>query len=71
MDEKTRKIYCDLLVKKLISMFAMSYQDAVIAVESSAIQQLIDEDPKYVDHVPLSSWAEDVYKEYICNLNNN
>lgn len=65
MEEKTRKVYCDLLINEIVEMFPVSYEDAAYAVENSAIQQLMDEMPEYVDTVPLDSWAEAVYNEYI------
>jgi hypothetical protein len=65
MEEKTRRVYCDLLINEIVEMFQISYEDATYAVEHSAIQQLMDEMPEYVDTVPLDSWAKDVYNEYI------
>ncbi len=65
MKENIRKVYCDLLVNEIVEMFPISYEDAAHAVENSVIQQLMDEAPEYVDTVPLDSWAEAVYNEYI------
>lgn len=65
MKENIRKVYCDLLVNKIVEMFPVSYEGAAYAVEHSAIQQLMDEMPEYVDTAPLDSWAEAVYNEYI------
>lgn len=65
MKENIRKVYCDLLANKIVEMFPVSYEGAAYSVEHSVIQQLMDEMPEYVDTVPLDSWAEAVYNEYI------
>lgn len=63
MSEKAREIYCSLLSDKIVSMFGVSKERAADAVKKSAIQTLISENPEYVDHVPLSCWAEEVHAE--------
>lgn len=63
MSENAKKIYCDLLCDKIVSMFGVSKERAADAVSRSAIQTLIHENPDYVDHVPLSCWAEEVHTE--------
>lgn len=65
MSEQMRIFYCNLLSDKIVSMFGVSKERATHAVNNSAIQDLIREDPEYVDHVPLYSWAEDVYEEML------
>lgn len=67
MNESVRRIYCDLLAWKIVDMYGISLERAKFGVAASAIQALIDEYPIYVDHVPLESWAEDVYEEMIRN----
>ena len=63
MSENAKRIYCDLLSNEIVSMFGVSKERAVAAVNKSAIQTLIRENPDYVDHVPLSCWAEEVHAE--------
>lgn len=63
MSENAKRIYCDLLSNEIVSMFGVSKERAVAAVSKSAIQTLIRENPDYVDHVPLSCWAEEVHAE--------
>lgn len=63
MDEKLRKQYCELLSKKIVSMFSVTKEYADCVVQNSAIQTLLDEIPDYVDHVPLEAWACEVYNE--------
>lgn len=63
MNERAKRIYCELLSNEIVSMFGVSKERATEAVNRSAIQKLIREDPDYVDHVPLSSWAEEVHAE--------
>lgn len=48
-------------------MYGISKEQTNRAVQNSAIQTLIREESEYVDHVPLSSWAEEVYEEMMCN----
>ena len=55
----------DLLCDKIVRMFGVSEEEAVAAVEGSAIQALIAEEPEWVDHVALSTWAEMVYIEML------
>lgn len=63
MSENAKRIYCDLLSNEIVSMFGVSKERAVAAVSKSEIQTLIRENPDYVDHVPLSCWAEEVHEE--------
>ena len=63
MSESTIKTYIDLLSQKIVAMYGVSKEQANRAVQNSAIQTLIREEPEYVDHVPLSSWAEEVHEE--------
>ena len=63
MSESAKEIYCELLSDEIVSMFGVSKESAVVAVNGSAIQNLIRENPDYVDHVPLSCWAEEVHAE--------
>lgn len=63
MSETAKIIYCDLLSNEIVSMFGVSKELAMDAVNNSAIQALIRENPDYVDHVPLSCWAEEVHAE--------
>ena len=67
MNEQEIKRYCELLSNKIVIMYDISKEQANHAVQNSAIQTLIREEPKYVDHVPLSSWVEEVYEEMIRN----
>lgn len=78
MNEQEIKRYCELLSNKIVTMYGVSKEQSNRAVQNSAIQTLIREEPEYVDHVPLSSWAEEVYEEMIhnkfyleCKTNNN
>lgn len=63
MSENAKAIYCNLLSDEIVSMYGVSKEQAVVAVNHSAIQTLIRENPEYVDHVPLSCWAEEVHAE--------
>ena len=63
MNKKLREQYCELLSKKIISMFNVTKEYADCAVKNSAIQKLLDDIPDYVDHVPLEGWACEVYNE--------
>ena len=78
MNDQEIKTYCELLSNKIVAIYGISKELANYAVQNSAIQILIREEPEYVDHVPLSSWAEEVYEEMIHNkfyledkINNN
>lgn len=57
--------YLNLLAKEISDSFDIDYADAREAVRKSAINTLLDEDPIWVDHYPLSYWALTVYKEVI------
>lgn len=63
MSENAIKVYFDLLANKIANMFGVTREQATAAIQRSAIQKLIREDPEYVDHVPLSDWAEEIYGE--------
>ena len=63
MSESAMRAYFELLSQKIVAMYGVSKEQANRAVQNSAIQTLIREEPEYVDHVPLSSWAEEVYEE--------
>ena len=57
--------YCRLFSDEIVTMYGVSKDEANYAVRNSAIQTLIREEPEYVDHVPLSSWAEEVHEEML------
>lgn len=63
MSESAMRTYFELLSQKIVAMYGVSKEQANRAVQNSAIQALIRGEPEYVDHVPLSSWAEEVYEE--------
>lgn len=63
MNTKLRKQYCELLSNKIVAMFSVTKEYADCAIQNSAIQNLLDEIPDYVDHVPLEEWAYEVYNE--------
>lgn len=63
MSELAIAHYCELLSNKIVAMFGVSKPQADHAVQHSAIQKLLREEPEYVDHVPLSTWAEEVHRE--------
>lgn len=65
MSEHAIMHYCELLSNKIVAMFGVSKTQADLAVQHSAIQRLIREEPEYVDHVPLASWAEEVHREFL------
>ena len=67
MNDQEIKTYCELLSNKIVAIYDISKELANYAVQNSAIQILIREEPEYVDHVPLSSWAEEVYEEMFNN----
>lgn len=67
MNDQEIKTYCELLSNKIVAIYGISKELANYAVQNSAIQILIREEPEYVDHVPLSSWAEEVYEEMFNN----
>lgn len=55
--------YMKLLAKEIVSIYGVTMESAVAALKKSAINQLFDRYPEYVDHVPLSSWAKEVHGE--------
>lgn len=63
MSDKAMETYFDLLSDKIVAMYGVSKEAAASAVQHSAIQALIREEPEYVDHVPLSNWAEEIHEE--------
>ena len=63
MSENAMRVYFELLSNEIVTMYGVSKDEANYAVQNSAIQTLIREEPEYVDHVPLSSWAEEVHEE--------
>lgn len=63
MSENAMKVYFELLSDEIVTMYGVSKEQANYAVQNSAIQTLIREEPEYVDHVPLSCWAEEVHEE--------
>lgn len=67
MDEGAKLVFCDLLAMKISEVYGVDLVRAKIGVLESGIQRIIDEDPEYVDHIPLLSWAQDVYAEMILN----
>lgn len=67
MSEEAKKLYCELLAYEISKTYGIEIDQARYGVSKSAIQRLLDEDHRYVDHVPLYSWAEDVYNEMLNN----
>ena len=67
MNGQEIKRYCELLSNEIAEIYGISKLQADYAVQNSVIQTLICEDFEYVCHMPLSSWAEKVYKEMMCN----
>ena len=67
MSEELRKLYCELLAEKIVQVYGIDLNRARYGVAESAIQNLLEEISEYVDHVPLYSWAEDVYEEMVRN----
>lgn len=65
MSEKQIKIYMELLAGKMVQQYGLHLQDVKVAIALSAIQTLIREEPEYVDTMPLSYWADAVYKEML------
>lgn len=63
-DEESLNRYFQLLSKEMAKMYEISAEQAAVAIRSSAIQHIAREYPEYVDHVPLSEWAKEVYAEY-------
>lgn len=63
MSEEARRLYCELLAQEISKTYSIDIERARQGVAESAVQKLLDEDPRCVDHVPLYSWAEDVYAE--------
>lgn len=71
MNDQEIKTYCELLSNKIVAIYGASKEQANCAVQNSAIQTLIREEPEYIDHVPLSDWAEEVYEEMMRNKEEN
>lgn len=63
MSESAMRTYFELLSNEIVAMYGVSKDEANIAIQNSAIQTLIREEPEYVDHVSLSCWAEEVHTE--------
>lgn len=57
--------YISLLCAKIVAMYSVSLEVARKAVEDCGMKQLFCENPEYVDHVPLSSWAKQIYDSQI------
>lgn len=51
MSENAKAIYCNLLSDEIVSIYGVSKEQAVVAVNHSAIQTLIRENPEYVDRM--------------------
>ncbi len=65
MSENEMQMYFELLGNKIMAMYGISEDEANYAVQNSAIQALIREEPEYVCHVSLSDWAEEVHEEML------
>lgn len=61
MSNENLLAYCELLINKIVDMFNVSKEDAVRAVNNPVIQLIFEEYPEYVDQVPISEWAKDIY----------
>lgn len=58
----------DNIVDCLVKCFSMTRRDAVKAVNSSSIQNLLQSDPEMAMHDSIESWSQDVYKEYTLSM---
>lgn len=63
MNNTVKARYLNLLAKEMVAMYGLSIDVAIAALKESAINTFINEHPEYVDHVPLSNWAEEVHAE--------
>lgn len=53
-----------LIIRELTVRTPLTDQDATLAVQSSAINELLKEDPQMVLHAPIDGWTDDIYQEY-------
>lgn len=67
MSNENLLAYCELLSSKIADMFNVPKEDAVRAVNDPAIQSIFEDYPEYIDQVPLSEWAKDIYYLFIFN----
>ena len=67
MDDIQIMKYCELLSNRIVAMYSISKEMADEIVERSIIQDLIREIPEYVDHIPLSTWAREIFYEFKMN----
>ena len=67
MDDIQILKYCELLSNRIVAMYSVSKEMADKIVEQSVIHDLIREIPEYVDHIPLSVWAREIFYEFRMN----
>lgn len=68
MDDIQIMKYCELLSNRIVAMYSVSKEVADEIVDRSVIHDFIREIPEYVDHVPLSVWAREVFYEFKMNV---
>lgn len=52
------------LANELVSSYGLTEADAVRAVEVSAINSLLHDDPVMVMHDSIETWANEIFHEY-------
>lgn len=67
MDDIKIMKYCELLSDRIVAMYSVSKEMADEIVERSVIHDLIREIPEYVDHIPLSTLAREIFYEFKMN----
>ena len=61
MNEAIVQNYIGLLCAKIVAMYSVSMEVARKAVDDCKIKELFCDNPEFVDHVPLSSWAQQIF----------
>lgn len=61
MSRREKKRYLSLLIEEIVVTYGISEDVASKAVMNGPIVQMLDDKPEFVDHVPISSWAKDIY----------
>ena len=67
MDDIKILKYCELLSNKIVAMYSVSKEIADEIVDRSVIHDLIRDAPEWVDHIPLSTWAREIFYEFKIN----
>ena len=61
MNEQNKNRFINLIAEEIEDMYGCTEKEARKAVRKSEVVKLLDEQPEFVDHVPLSSWTESIW----------